>query len=163
MRVHRMIEKIATRARSLLAAASACLLVALLASCTRRADAGADTGAPAAESAGTRAEAGAAADWRPLFDGRTLDGWHNPYDWGEAWVESGEIRLRADRKFFLMTRESFRDFVFEGEVMLPDTASNSGFMFRANVEQNRVYGYQAEVDPKSRRWSGGLYDEERRG
>jgi hypothetical protein len=157
MRVHRMIEKIATRARSLLAAASACLLVALLASCTG----GADT--PGAESSGTRAEAGQAAGWRDLFDGATLDGWHNPYDWGEAWVESGEIRLRADRKFFLMTRESFRDFVFEGEVMLPDTASNSGFMFRANVEQNRVYGYQAEVDPKARRWSGGLYDEERRG
>lgn len=102
-------------------------------------------------------------EWRSLFDGRTLDGWYNPYEWGRAWVENGEIRLMADQKFFLVTEEEFDDFVFEGEVMLPDTASNAGFMFRANVEPNKVYGYQAEVDPKARRWSGGLYDEGRRG
>src|SRR5690606_26225422 len=57
----------------------------------------------------------------------------------------------------------FGDFEFEGEVMLPDTMSNAGFMFRANVEPNRVFGYQAEVDPTGRRWAGGLYDEGRRG
>ena len=102
-------------------------------------------------------------DWITLFNGETLAGWYNPYDWGEAWVEDGEIRLRADKKFFLMTDSTFADFEFAGEVMLPDTASNSGFMFRANVEKNRVYGYQAEVDPKARRWAGGLYDEDRRG
>jgi hypothetical protein len=39
--------------------------------------------------------------WQDLFDGTTLSGWNNPYDWGEAWVENGEIRLRADRKFWL--------------------------------------------------------------
>ena len=101
--------------------------------------------------------------WRSLFDGRTLAGWTNPYDWGTATVEGGEIRLTGDRKFFLVTEEEFDDFVFEGEVLMPDTMSNAGFMFRANVEKNRVFGYQAEVDPKARRWSGGLYDEARRG
>lgn len=102
-------------------------------------------------------------DWIELFDGETLDGWTNPYDWGEAWVEDGEIHLRADEKFFLVTEETFSDFVFEGAVRVPDRESNSGFMFRANVEPNRVYGYQAEVDPSDRAWSGGLYDEGRRG
>ena len=105
----------------------------------------------------------AAGDFRSLFNGSTLDGWTNPFDWGTATVENGEIRLTGDQKFFLMTTEEFDDFVFEGEVMLPDTMSNAGFMFRANVEKNRVFGYQAEVDPKGRRWSGGLYDEARRG
>lgn len=102
-------------------------------------------------------------EWVQLFDGETLDGWTNPYDWGEAWVEDGEIHLQADEKFFLVTEDTFRDFVFEGEVRVPDRESNSGFMFRANVEPNRVYGYQAEVDPSDRAWSGGLYDEGRRG
>lgn len=101
--------------------------------------------------------------WRNLFDGRTLAGWYNPYEWGEAWVENGEIHLRADKKFFLVTEDRFRDFVFEGEIMLPDRESNSGFMLRANVEKNRVFGYQAEVDPSDRKWAGGLYDEGRRG
>src|SRR5690606_35560094 len=52
-------------------------------------------------------------EWIHLFDGETLAGWSNPYDWGEAWVEDGEIHLRADRKFFIVSDESFRDFVFE--------------------------------------------------
>lgn len=102
-------------------------------------------------------------EWIQLFDGESLDGWTNPYEWGEAWVEEGEIHLRADEKFFLITDDTFGDFEFEGEVHVPDRESNSGFMFRANVEPNRVYGYQAEVDPSDRAWSGGLYDEGRRG
>ena len=107
-------------------------------------------------------DAAASNEWAALFDGETLDGWHNPYDWGEAWIEDGEIHLRADRKFFLVTDTTFSDFEFEADVQLPDAESNSGFMFRAHVEPNNVYGYQAEVDPTERAWSGGLYDEGRR-
>lgn len=102
-------------------------------------------------------------EWTSLFNGETLDGWTNPYEWGEARIENDEIRLQASDKFFLVTDTTYRDFVFEGEVKLPDRESNSGFMFRANVDTNRVYGYQAEVDPTDRAWSGGLYDEGRRG
>ena len=99
----------------------------------------------------------------PLFDGETLDGWKNPYDWGEAEVVDGEIQLKANKKFFLITEKEYDDFVFEGEVHLPKGKANSGFMFRANVKPNKVFGYQAEVDGSDRGWSGGLYDEGRRG
>lgn len=99
----------------------------------------------------------------PLFDGKTLTGWKNPYDWGKAEVVDGEIRLTADKKFFLVTEKSYTDFVFEGEILLPEGQANSGFMFRAHVEKNKVFGYQAEVDGSpERKWSGGLYDEGRR-
>ncbi len=102
--------------------------------------------------------------WTSLFDGRTLHGWQNPYDWGSAWAKDGEIRLQADRKFFLCTDRAFRDFEFEADVKLPNKGhANSGFMFRCHKKRNRVYGYQAEVDPSARAWSGGLYDEGRRG
>ena len=102
--------------------------------------------------------------WVSLFDGKTLAGWENPYDWGKAWVENGEIRLQANRKFFLCTTRTFRDFEFEAEVRLPPKGhANSGFMFRCHKKHNRVFGYQAEVDPSPRAWSGGLYDEGRRG
>lgn len=98
-----------------------------------------------------------------LFDGKTLTGWKNPYDWGKAEVADGDIRLTADRKFFLVTEKSYSDFVFEGEVHLPEGKANSGFMFRAHVEKNKVFGYQAEVDgDEKRKWAGGLYDEGRR-
>lgn len=102
-------------------------------------------------------------DFNPLFDGKTLDGWKNPYSWGKAAVVEGEIHLTGDKKFFLVTEKTYGDFIFEGEVLLPSGTANSGFMFRAHAEPNKVYGYQSEVDgdPK-RRWSGGLYDEGRR-
>lgn len=99
----------------------------------------------------------------PLFDGKTLTGWKNPYEWGQAEVAEGEIRLTADKKFFLVTEKNYTDFIFEGEILLPEGQANSGFMFRANVGKNKVFGYQAEVDgSKERKWSGGLYDEGRR-
>ncbi|MFV1996024.1 MAG: DUF1080 domain-containing protein, partial [Verrucomicrobiales bacterium] len=101
--------------------------------------------------------------WSALFNGEDLTGWKNPFDPGEAEVVDGETRLTADKKFFLVTEEIFGDFVFTGEVRLPEGKSNSGFMFRCHVEPNNVYGYQAECDGSDRRWSGGLYDEGRRG
>lgn len=100
-----------------------------------------------------------AGEWVGLFDGETLDGWVNPYEWGEAAVTEGEIRLKADRKFFLCSQDEYDDFVFEAEVKMPDGKSNSGFMFRAGKQKNKVYGYQAEVDTTARAWSGGIYGE----
>ena len=104
-----------------------------------------------------------AAEPTPLFDGKTLAGWKNPYTWGEAMVVDGVIELSAEKKFFLVTEKTYGDFVFEGDVLLPEGKANSGFMFRAHAEPNKVYGYQAEVDgDAARKWSGGLYDEGRR-
>jgi hypothetical protein len=102
-------------------------------------------------------------DWVDLFNGKDSSGWKNPYSWGEVKVVDGEIHLKANKKFFLVTEKEFGDFEFEGEVKLPEGKANSGFMFRCHVEENKVFGYQAEVDGSARRWSGGLYDEGRRG
>jgi hypothetical protein len=109
------------------------------------------------------AEIKADAGFKPLFDGKSLDGWKNPYKHGEAKVVDGEIHLIADNKFFLVTEKTYANFVFEGEVLLPEGMANSGFMFRAHAEPGKVYGYQSEVDGDPKRaWSGGLYDEGRR-
>ena len=99
----------------------------------------------------------------PIFDGKTLDGWHNPFEWGETKVVDGEIHLIAQKKFFLMSDKVYGDYEFEAQVRLPEGKSNSGFMARGQEEKNRVFGYQAEADPTDRKWSGGLYDEKRRG
>lgn len=98
-----------------------------------------------------------------LFNRKDLTGWASPYDWGEVKVVDEEILLKANKKFFLLCDKVFADFIFEGEVLMPDAESNSGFMFRCAAERNNVWGYQAEVDPSPRGWSGGLYDEARRG
>ncbi|MEN8694734.1 MAG: 3-keto-disaccharide hydrolase [Akkermansiaceae bacterium] len=100
--------------------------------------------------------------WTNLFDGKTTDGWKNPYEWGEIEVVDGELHLTGDKKFFLVTEKTYSDFVFEGDILLPEGTANSGFMFRAHVKPNKVFGYQTEVDGSPRNWSGGLYDEGRR-
>lgn len=99
----------------------------------------------------------------PLFDGKTMTGWRNPYEWGQIEVVNGEIHLTGEKKFFVVTEKTYSDFIFEGDILLPPGTANSGFMFRAHVQPNKVFGYQAEVDGNAdRKWSGGLYDEGRR-
>ena len=121
--------------------------------------AGAATGAEKTEGAPKSGET----SWQILFDGKTLKGWSNPYTWGEVKVTDGEIHLVADKKFFLLTEKQYADFIFEAEVRMPEGKANSGIMFRCHKKPNRVWGYQAEVDTSERKWSGGLYDEGRRG
>jgi len=102
--------------------------------------------------------------WTELFDGETLAGWHNPYPHGEARVADGIIKLEANKKFFLTSDRSFSDFELEAEIKLPPGEANSGILFRAQQKPDgSMFGYQAECDGSDRRWSGGLYDEGRRG
>ncbi|MDA7921852.1 DUF1080 domain-containing protein [Verrucomicrobiales bacterium] len=110
-----------------------------------------------------KSAADSASETIALFDGKTLKGWKNPFDYGDATVVDGEIHLLSDKKFFLVTEESFDDFEVTVDIHLPEGQANSGVMFRANVEPNKVFGYQAECDGSDRCWSGGLYDEGRRG
>ena len=35
----------------------------------------------------------ASGEWTTLFNGQNLEGWSNPYDWGKAWVQDGQIVL----------------------------------------------------------------------
>ena len=104
------------------------------------------------------------AEWIPLFNGKDLDGWHNPYPHGTASVKNGVIELVADRKFLFAYNEKFSDFIMTAEIKLPKGKANSGILFRSQKKENgSMFGYQAEVDGSDRRWSGGLYDEGRRG
>jgi hypothetical protein len=104
-----------------------------------------------------------AGEWTELFNGKDLAHWENPYDWGKAKIVDGEIHLSTEKKkWFLSTRKEYSDFIFEVEVKMPEGKCNSGFLFRSHKSKNKMFGYQAEVDPSERNWSGGLYDEGRR-
>ena len=39
------------------------------------------------------------AGFKPLFDGKTMEGWNNPYKWGEIEIVDGEIHLKGDNKY----------------------------------------------------------------
>ena len=105
----------------------------------------------------------AKAGYESLINGKELDAWRNPYDHGEVEVVGHEVHLKADKKFFLVSKEPVSDFMLVADIKLPQGKANSGIMFRCHVKPNKVYGYQAECDGSDRCWSAGLYDEGRRG
>jgi hypothetical protein len=67
---------------------------------------------------------------------------------------------------FLVSDKAYADFEMNVDVWI-DTLLNSGIQIRSNsypTYKNGVFhGYQIEIDPSPRAWSGGLYDESRRG
>jgi len=103
--------------------------------------------------------------WTSLFNGENLDGWVQKG--GKAIYEARDNMIIGTtvpntENSFLCTKKIYGDFILELEV-LDDTALNSGIQFRSNEYQNgRVHGYQAEIDPTTGGYSGGVYDEARR-
>jgi hypothetical protein len=103
--------------------------------------------------------------WISLYNGENLDGWVQKG--GKAKYEARDNMIIGTtvpntENSFLCTEKLYGDFILELEVS-DDTALNSGIQFRSNEYQNgRVHGYQAEIDPNTGGYSGGIYDEARR-
>ncbi|MEX0769456.1 MAG: DUF1080 domain-containing protein [Balneolaceae bacterium] len=107
--------------------------------------------------------------WQKLFNGQNLEGWHILNGTADYYVEDGVIVGEAvphSPNTFLSTEEHYGDFILEFEVYL-DNEMNSGVQIRSHSKPSyrdgRVHGYQVEIDPSPRAWSGGIYDEARRG
>ena len=64
-------------------------------------------------------------------------------------------------------REGLPDFILEFDVRQDVGPTNSGVQFRSlstpDFENGRVHGYQVDIDPSARQWSGGIYEEAQRG
>ena len=106
-------------------------------------------------------------EWKNLFDGSSLDGWHQLGGDSQYHAENGVIVGTAITGFdnsSLTTHKTYGDFILELDVKV-DPGLNSGVQFRSQSRDGdeRVHGYQLEIDSSSRRWSGGIYDEGRRG
>ena len=102
----------------------------------------------------------------PLFNGENLDGWKK-VGGGATYEIDGDCivgKVGPGANTFLRTEREYSDFVLVLELKL-DVPGNSGVQFRSHQKEKdgRVFGYQCEVDPSSRAWSGGIYDEARRG
>ncbi|WP_316814628.1 DUF1080 domain-containing protein [Pedobacter nyackensis] len=107
--------------------------------------------------------------WQNLFNGKDLTGWKQLNGKAKYEVVNGEIigtTVSNTPNSFLSTEKKYGDFIFELELLV-DNSMNSGVQFRseskADYMNERVHGYQMEVDPSDRAYSGGLYDEARRG
>ena len=107
--------------------------------------------------------------WTSLFNGKNLSGWTQRGGTAKYKVENGTIvgysKMNTDNSF-LCTQKDYGDFILEFEFMVDD-ALNSGVQLRSHstksYQKGRVHGYQFEIDPAPRAWTGGIYDEARRG
>jgi Domain of Unknown Function (DUF1080) len=119
-----------------------------------------------------------------LFNGKNLDGWIEHSGKAKYTIEDGVLigtSVAGTGNSFLCTTQIFGDFELELEFKCDDLL-NSGVQIRSEVfsdartlhidgkdiklTADRVHGYQVEIDmdaARGRMWSGGIYDEARRG
>lgn len=108
-------------------------------------------------------------DWINLFNGKNLDGWKLLNGAADFKVENdmivGVSKLNTPNTF-LSTENYYDNFILEYEVKM-DAGLNSGVQIRSNslpdYKNGVVHGYQIEIDGSKRAWTGGIYDEQRRG
>lgn len=121
--------------------------------------------------------------WVNLFNGKNLEGWVQRGGKAKYRVEDKQIvgaSVPNTKNSFLCTKKNYADFVLELEFKVHPEL-NSGVQIRSQskpVKENvtdpetgasftvpgqLVYGYQVEIDPSKRAWTGGIYDESRRG
>jgi hypothetical protein len=105
----------------------------------------------------------------PLFNGKDLSNWEQKNGKAKYEISGNEIvgtTVAGEPNSFLCTKAAYGDFILNFEVF-DDPDLNSGVQVRsastADYINGRVHGYQVEIDPSPRAWSGGLYDEAGRG
>lgn len=127
------------------------------------------------------------AGWEILFNGQDLSNWEIlGSDSAKFMAQDSMIIGEAQKGIpnsFLSTKKHYEDFELEVEFMV-DPELNSGINIRSGVYEEetktqylagdlnmrertwgkgKVYGYQVEIDPSKRAWSGGFYEEGGRG
>ncbi len=116
-----------------------------------------------------------------LFDGKTLKGWKQEGGKAKYTIENGILvgtAVPSTPNTFLCTKKQYANFILELEFKV-DPGLNSGVQIRSHVYKKdvvvtirgkkrkktagTVYGYQVEIDPSERAYTGGIYDEARSG
>ncbi len=108
-------------------------------------------------------------EWTNLIKGDLSENWVQRGGEAEYQLKDGVIvgtTVPDTPNSFLCTKMEYCDFILELEVKV-NPQLNSGIQIRsqskASYNNGRVHGYQVEIDPSDRAWSGGIYDEARRG
>ncbi len=134
----------------------------------------------------TKQSSATKAEFVSLFNGNNLDNWVKRGGKATYKIEGNTIVGTSTLKTpntFLCTKREYANFILEVELKVDD-GLNSGIQIRSHcndhavkvivqdqegknitkeIPAGRVHGYQVEIDPSPRAYSGGIYDESRRG
>jgi hypothetical protein len=104
-----------------------------------------------------------------VFNGKNLKGWKVLNGTAAYTIEGNEIvgtSKIGSPNTFLATKKQYTNFVLEYEMKM-DEGLNSGVQIRSqsieSIHNGRVHGMQVECDDTQRAWTGGIYDEARKG
>ncbi len=112
-----------------------------------------------------------AREWTPLLQGDTKTGWRQLGGKATYEIKDGVVigtSVPKEPNSFLATEKNYGDFILEYEFSVADDL-NSGVQIRSNslpsYKNGQVHGYQVEIDADKpdRKWTGGIYEEGRRG
>lgn len=103
---------------------------------------------------------------KPIFDGKTFNGWegdtNKTFKIVDGAIVGGTLNAKIPRNEFLCTTRNYTNFVLSLKFKLVGEGANAGVQIRTKRIPNHheVSGYQADMgDPA---WWGCLYDESRR-
>lgn len=108
------------------------------------------------------------APWQQLFENNSTQGWTIKGGNATYEITNGELigtSVLNTPNTFLVSDELYTDFILELEFKV-DPLLNSGIQIRSHsipsYRNGVVHGYQIEIDPLERAWSGGIYEEQKR-
>lgn len=105
--------------------------------------------------------------WKPIFDGKTFNGWSVIGGEGKVAIEEDALVLHmtanTTEHTFVRTDKQYQDFILEVDCRR-DSDFYYGILFRAQPAPDtahvRLYGYQVKVDYiPTRKWTGGIFDD----
>jgi hypothetical protein len=109
---------------------------------------------------------------KPIFDGKTFDGWEfrDNAKWfriEEGAIVGGTFEEKIPRNEFIVSKQEYGDFTLRIECKSLGEGCNGGVQFRSirtpadSNNRNEMIGYQADMTDNASYW-GALYDESRR-
>jgi len=86
------------------------------------------------------------AEWIPLFDGKTMEGWEKVGKEGSVWeVKDGYLTGSGPASMLVNTTGPYKNFRYRAEVKISD-GGNSGLYFRTTAKPSFSDGYEAQID-----------------
>ena len=114
------------------------------------------------------ADVARAQEFKPLFDGKTFEGWEGNLDHfriEDGAIVGGSLKEKVPRNEFICAKKEYADFELRLQVKVIGKGANAGIQIRSRriPDHHEMIGYQADVGIAwDNVWWGKLYDESRR-